>query len=88
MNDDQNGSERSRLVPEKGSVTGGFSSGVDLISSVVAGFLLGFGLDWWLGTNPVFTIIGIFAGFGSGFYRLWQFSAVLEEQAKERRRGS
>lgn len=88
MNEDHNGSGRSRLVPEKGSVTGDFSSGADLISSVVAGLLLGFGLDWWLGTSPVFTIIGIIAGFGSGFYRLWHYSAVLEEQAKERRRGS
>ena len=60
---------------------------MDLISSVVAGLLLGLGLDWWLGTAPVFVIIGIIAGFGSGFYKLWQLSAVLEEQAKERKRG-
>ena len=69
-------------------MTSGFSSGADLISSVVAGLLLGLGLDWWLGTRPVFTIIGIIAGFASGFYKLWQLSAVLEEQAKERRLGS
>ncbi len=87
MSNDRTGSGRSGLVPEKRSVTGGFSSGVDLISSVVAGLLLGLGLDWWLGTSPVFTIVGIVAGFGSGFYKLWQHSAVLEEQAKERRRG-
>jgi ATP synthase protein I len=87
VSDDRNRSERSGLGPEKRSVTGGFSSGVDLISSVVAGLLLGLGLDWWLGTRPVFVIIGIIAGFGSGFYKLWQHSAVLEEQAKERRRG-
>ncbi len=67
---------------------GGLSSGGDLISSVVAGLLMGLGLDWWLGTRPVFIIIGTLAGFGSGFYRLWRFSAKLEEQAKERRRGS
>jgi F0F1-type ATP synthase assembly protein I len=88
MSDDQNGSGRSGLVPDRRSVTGGFSSGVDLISSVVAGLLIGLGLDWWLGTGPVFTILGGIAGFSSGFYKLWRFSAVLEEQAKERRRGS
>lgn len=86
MSDDLNGSGRSDLAPNR-PVSGGFSSGVDLISSVVAGLLLGLGLDWWLGTNPVFTVIGIVAGFASGFYKLWQLSAVLEEQAKERRRG-
>ena len=88
MNDGQTGSGQNRLIPERRSVTGGFSSGVDLISSIVSGLLLGLGLDWWLGTRPVFVIIGILAGFGSGFYKLWQHSAVLEEQAKERRRGS
>jgi ATP synthase protein I len=84
---DQNGNRRSGIVPDRRSVTGGFSSGVDLISSVVAGLLLGLGLDWWLGTEPAFVIAGSLAGFGSGFYKLWQHSAVLEEQAKERQRG-
>lgn len=88
MSDDQSGSGQSRLVPERRSVTGGFSSGFDLISSIVSGLLLGLGLDWWLGTRPVFVVVGIIAGFGSGFYRLWQQSAVLEEQARERRRGN
>ena len=88
MSDDQNGNRASSLSPDRRSVTGGFSSGVDLISSVVAGLLLGLGLDWWLGTEPVFVVIGIIAGFGSGFFKLWQLSAVLEEQAKERKRGT
>ena len=88
MSDDQDGSWDSGLVPDRRSITGGFSSGVDLISSVVAGLLLGLGLDWWLGTEPVFVVIGIIAGFGSGFFKLWRLSAVLDEQAKERRRGN
>lgn len=88
MTDDRKGSGRSRLVPQRRMVTGGFTSGIDFISSVVAGLILGLGLDWWLSTRPVFTIIGVIAGFVSGFYKLWQISAVLEEQAKERRRGS
>jgi F0F1-type ATP synthase assembly protein I len=88
MSDDQDGNPGSTGVPDRRSVTGGFSSGVDLISSVVAGLLLGLGLDWWLGTEPIFVVIGIIAGFGSGFFKLWQLSAVLEEQAKERKRGS
>lgn len=74
-------------APKHQAVSGGFSSGVDLISSVVAGLLLGLGLDWWLSTDPLFTVLGAVAGFGSGFYKLWRLSAVLEEQAKERGRG-
>lgn len=88
MSDDQSGSGRKGLVPDRGSVTGQFSSGVDLISSVVAGLVLGLGLDWWLGTRPWFIVIGVVVGSVSGFYKLWQHSAVLEEQAKDRRRGS
>ncbi len=88
MVDDNDGSGRSGPVPDRRSVTGGFSSGVDLISSVVAGLLLGLGLDWWLGTRPLFIVIGVIAGSVSGFYKLWQHSAVLEDQARERRRGS
>ena len=88
MSDDQNGSGRSGFVPDRGSVTGGFSSGMDLISSVLAGLMLGLGLDWWLGTRPLFIVIGVIAGSVSGFYKLWQHSAVLEKQAEERRRGS
>ena len=62
------------------------SESMDFISSVVAGLLLGLGLDWWLDTRPVFIVIGIVLGFIAGFYKLWGVSAVLEDQAEERRR--
>lgn len=87
MENDRNGSGRSGLAPDRSAITGGFSPGADLISSVVAGLLIGLGLDWWLGTRPIFIIVGTIAGFGSGFYKLWRHSAVLEELAKERKRG-
>ena len=79
--------DRSGLVPDRRSVTGGFSPSVDFTSSIGAGLLLGVGLDWWLGTRPIFTIVFIVAGFVNGFFKLWQHSAVLEEQAEERKRG-
>jgi F0F1-type ATP synthase assembly protein I len=75
------------LVPHRESVTGGFSPSVEFISSVIAGLLIGLVLDWWLNTGPAFTIVFIIGGFVSGFYKLWNYSAILEEQAEERRRG-
>lgn len=63
------------------------SEAMDFISSVVAGLVLGLALDWWLDTRPVIVIIGIVLGFVAGFYKLWNASAVLEEQAQRRRRG-
>jgi len=79
--------ERNNLTPNQKAVTGGFSPSVDFISSVIAGLLLGVALDWLLDTRPVFIIVFVVAGFVTGFYRLWQHSAVLEEMAKERTRG-
>ncbi len=56
----------------------------DFFSSVVAGLVLGLGADWLAGTRPWFTIVGIVAGFVSGFTKLWVASRVLEDQAAER----
>ena len=53
----------------------------DFFSSAVAGLLLGLGIDWLAGTSPWFTIVGVVAGFVSGFTKLWVASRVLEEQA-------
>jgi F0F1-type ATP synthase assembly protein I len=57
----------------------------DFFSSAVAGLLLGLGIDWLAGTSPWFTIVGVLAGFVSGFTKLWVASRVLERQAAERR---
>ena len=41
-------------------------------ASILSGFLLGFGLDAWVGMRPLFTVIGIIAGSVIGFWRMWQ----------------
>ncbi|MDJ0663456.1 MAG: AtpZ/AtpI family protein [Acidimicrobiia bacterium] len=79
--------DRSGLVPDRKAVTGGFSASVDFASSVLAGLVIGLGLDWLFGTRPVFIVLFVVAGFIAGFYKLWRTSAVLEEMAEERRRG-
>jgi ATP synthase protein I len=87
LENDRSGSGQGGLVPDRNAVTGGFSPGADLASTVIAGLLIGLALDWWLGTRPIFIVIFTIAGFGAGFYKLWRHSAVLEELAKERERG-
>ena len=62
------------------------SSSFDFFSTVIAGLALGLLIDWLANSGPIATIIGIVAGFVAGFYKLWRASAVLEEQAKQRRR--
>ena len=79
---------RSAFVPPKAAITGGFSKNADLISYIVAGLLIGLFLDWVFGTTPVMIIIWTLLGVAVGYWRLWQSSAELEEQAKERSHGA
>lgn len=51
--------------------------------SLLAGFLMGLGLDAWLGTGPGLTIAGIVAGAATGFWRAWQIAK--ESDAAHRR---
>ena len=62
------------------------SPGFDFISSVIAGMLLGLGLDWVFDTTPIMVIIGVIAGFVSGFVKLWAASQAIEDEARRRGR--
>jgi F0F1-type ATP synthase assembly protein I len=72
------------VIPDRHAVLGGLGTGADFISVVISGLLLGLGLDWVFGTSPVIVVIGIVAGFATGFLKLWRQSAVLEEQGVRR----
>lgn len=45
--------------------------GGSFLSSILAGTLIGLGLDWWLNTSPWLVIIGVILGSYSGFARTW-----------------
>jgi len=76
------GKQVARAVDE-GWVTGG-----SFFGSIIAGFLIGYGLDWWLGTAPWFVIGFSLLGAFSGFMRLWHYAKVEgARQDEERRRG-
>ena len=76
-----------RAVPPKEAITGGFSGGADFITYIVAGLLIGMLIDWWTGWRPVMTIIWALIGIGVGVWKMWQKSAVLEEEAKGKSHG-
>lgn len=76
-----------RLVPPKEAITGGFSGGADFFTYILTGLLIGMLLDWWTGWSPIMTIVWSIIGVGAGMHRMWQRSAVIEEQAKGRSHG-
>jgi ATP synthase protein I len=52
----------------------------EFISGVIAGGLLGWLFDWWLGTSPWGFIVGLFLGFGSGMLNMLRASGELNRK--------
>ena len=52
--------------------------GGSFVGSVLAGTLLGYLLDSWLGTDPWLVVIGIVVGSYSGFNRMWQYMKKMD----------
>lgn len=57
----------------------GWTAAGGFFESILAGFLLGFLVDWWLDTGPWPIIVGIALGSYSGFMKLWRYSQRIEE---------
>lgn len=55
------------------AVSDGWLEGGSFLNSVLAGALVGYLLDMWLGTDPWLVVTGIVLGSYSGFMRLWAF---------------
>lgn len=61
----------------------GWSGSADIFGSVLAGLLIGLGLDAWLGTSPAFVVgLVVVAAIGA-FYKSYADSERLEELAEE-----
>jgi F0F1-type ATP synthase assembly protein I len=84
--DDHQVPEFEPPMTSKSTIGEGSSQGFDFFASIVAGMVLGLGLDWILGTAPVLVIIGVIAGFVAGFVKLWVASGAIEEEARRRGR--
>jgi len=55
------------------SATGlAFRVGVELVAGVMVGGAIGYGLDQWLGTSPLFLIVMFFLGAGGGMMNVWR----------------
>ena len=54
--------------------------GISMVLSIAIFFAAGFFLDKWLGSKPVFSLIGIFIGIVSGGYLVYK--QIMEVTAK------
>jgi len=61
-----------RQQTAKDALTAG-SEGWGFYTYILAGILLGWGADHWLGTRPVFIVIGLLAGAAVAFWKLWRY---------------
>lgn len=64
------------------AVDEGWIKAGSFLNSIVAGALLGYFLDRWLGTEPWLVITGIVLGSYSGFLKIW---ALIKEQDGDQR---
>ena len=55
------------------------SEGWGFYTYILAGILLGWGADHWLGTRPVFIVVGLVIGAAVGFWKLWRYLKGSEQ---------
>jgi F0F1-type ATP synthase assembly protein I len=67
----------------RGELIRGWSASGDLFASILAGLLIGLGLDAWLNTSPTFVVIlSVVAAIGA-FLKMYASSSTIEDQAAE-----
>lgn len=61
-------------LKEAENVNTGIRAGAELVVTIGAGVLIGYGLDSWLGTKPIFLIIFLLAGVFAGFFNIYRIT--------------
>lgn len=57
------------------AVADGWVAGGSFFGSIMAGTLVGWLADLWLGTDPWLLVVGISTGACTGFHRMWQIGS-------------
>ncbi len=68
--------------PSLGSVGALSAVGIAFVLAVVIGFLVGYFLDRWLGTTPLFIIIFFFLGVAAGIVNVVRTANAVSREEK------
>ena len=60
--------------PHDENVGVGARAGVELVGSILGGGLIGYGLDYYFETSPIFFLIFILLGVITGFYNIYKIT--------------
>lgn len=56
------------------NMNNGIRAGAEMVVTIGAGTLIGYGLDSWLSTKPLFLIIFLLAGVCAGFFNIYKIT--------------
>lgn len=74
-------------VPDASAMAVFFRVGVELVSALLVGLAIGWGLDRLLGTRPLFLILLVFLGGIAGIINVWRLVAPAPTGRKSQGRG-
>lgn len=81
LREEVSGEHPSRNVTGPGGALSGFGSafriGTELVAALIVGVGVGYFLDRWLGTAPVFLIVFFFLGAGAGILNVYRAASGI-----------
>ena len=66
--------KQSDKLKDAENMNNGIRAGAELVTTIGAGALIGYGLDSWLETKPLFLIIFLLAGVCAGFFNIYRIT--------------